>query len=271
MVRIGMNLRSCKVLVTGGAVRIGRAICEALAAQGCDIVVHCNASQDKADELVRALRHKNTRAFVVNGDLTSREICRRVLEEAWEKANGIDVLINNAAVFHKDSLMSATEEALMTELMINFMAPMRLTFALAEKMGICKDENGLYCGQGKGMLNKCAGRQVSRAAVVNLLDRRIAGAGLDCLPYLVSKNMLAEFTKTAAMELAPYIRVNGVAPGAVLAPSGESGVKDMAGPVPLGAGCMPEDIACAVVFLLESDYITGHTIFVDGGQHLNRE
>lgn len=266
-----MNLRSCKALVTGGAVRIGRAICEALAAKGCDVVVHCNASQDKADELVRVLRQENVRAFVVKGDLTSRATCRRVLEEAWEKAEGIDFLINNAAVFHKDSLMSATEEMLMTELMINFMAPMRLTFALAEKMGVCRDENGLYRVPGKDMLNKCAGRQVNKAAVINLLDRRIAGTGLDCLSYFVSKNMLAEFTKTAAMELAPYVRVNGVAPGAVLAPPAASRVRDVAGPVPLGSGCMPADTACAVVFLLESDYITGHTIFVDGGQHLNNE
>jgi pteridine reductase len=105
---------------------------------------------------------------------------------------------------------------------------------------------------------------------VNLLDRRVAGNEVGCLPYLLSKKMLAEFTRIAAVELAPSIAVNGVAPGAILPPAGAAPGKtfDLAGPALLRYRCQPQDVARAVTFLLESDGITGQILFVDAGQHL---
>ncbi len=242
-----MKLQECMALVTGGAVRIGRAICEALATEGCGVIVHCNNSIKEAEELAKQIRTTNARAHVVRGDLTSRQKCRDIVDEAWRKEGRLDILINNAGVFHKDSLISATDEEFLAQIAINFQAPAWLTFAFSKKI---KDKS-------------------HGAAIVNLLDRRIMSPGDDCLPYVVSKKMLAEFTRTSAMELAPTITVNAVAPGAVLPPPRKSGeyVKDMAGNVPLGIKCTPADVAAAVVFLLKSKGITGQTIFVDGGQH----
>jgi NAD(P)-dependent dehydrogenase (short-subunit alcohol dehydrogenase family) len=106
--------------------------------------------------------------------------------------------------------------------------------------------------------------------VVNLLDHRIVGVPTDCVPYLLSKKMLAEFTRMAALELATSITVNGVAPGPVLAVDKRRNLaaREKAGDIPLARRPTPEDVAAAVVFLLESDSITGQTIFVDGGRHL---
>jgi len=243
-----VNLESSKALVTGGAMRIGRALSEALAARGCGVVVHYDESADEAAELVKSLIGSGVAAFAVKSHLWSQEDCETVMAEAWDRSGGIDIVVNNAAVFHKDTLMSASIEKLLTEVRVNCAVPMMLTreFARRKKEG-------------------------TMGAVVNLLDRRIAGDDVGCFPYVLSKKMLAEYTRSAALELAPYIRVNGVAPGAVLPPrtgSAHDVVRDAAGNVPLERQCTPEDVASAVIFLLESDAVTGQTIFVDGGQHL---
>jgi NAD(P)-dependent dehydrogenase (short-subunit alcohol dehydrogenase family) len=107
-------------------------------------------------------------------------------------------------------------------------------------------------------------------AIINVLDRRISSVAPDCLPYLLTKKALAEFTKSAALELAPEIIVNAVAPGAILPPPGgdEAIARELAGAAPLDHRCTPDDVARAVVSLLEAEGITGQTLFVDSGQHL---
>ena len=188
-----------------------------------------------------------------------------MLSDAARKAGNIDALINNAAVFHKDGLMAVTERKFMAELRVNFMAPAVL---MREFARIVIDRSQKTGGAPSGK-------------VVNLLDRRIAGAEAGCLPYLLSKKMLAEFTRSSALELAPYVTVNGVAPGAILPPPVKKGpgkpgkgrgvtaiTRDLAGTIPLKRKCSVNDVAEAVIFLLESDGITGQVIYVDGGQHL---
>jgi len=254
-----MNLRGATALVTGGAVRIGRAICEALAEKGCNIVIHYNRSSGEAKDLAGRLRKTGVEVSTVKGDLSSPSGCRRIIVEAVKKAGKLDILVNNAAVFHKDSLMSATKAEFAQELDVNFLAPVMMIKEFIKRI-LSGDRTG------PGVKGK----------IINLLDRRIAGAEGGCLPYLISKKMLAELTREAALELAPHITVNGVAPGAVLAPGlrqtlaekKADRVKDMAGTIPLKKRSTPEDVARAIVFLLESDGITGQVIFVDGGQHL---
>jgi len=257
-----MNLKGKTALVTGGAVRIGRAICEVLAGRGCNVVIHYNKSLNEATDLALELEAGGVDAVTVRGDLSSPAGCSRIISDAVRKAGRLDILINNAAVFHKDSLMSSTKKKIVQELDVNFLAPAMLI----------KEFSGRILA-GRGMTPGVKGK------IVNLLDRRISGSETGCLPYLISKKMLAELTRESAIELAPYITVNGVAPGAVLAPGLKSGtgtrlrrnrnaVRDMAGVIPLEKRCTPRDVAHAVVFLLESDGITGQVIFVDGGQHL---
>lgn len=230
-----MNLNGKVALVTGGAVRIGAVICRALAAEGARVVIHYRRSKNEAVALAKELGGK-----AVQSDLDSESACKRLMARAGRP----DILVNNAAVFHKDSLKSLTARKLTDEFWPNLFAPVLLTRAFA--------------------------RTVKKGAVINLLDRRIASLDATCVPYVLSKKSLAEFTKIAALELAPGIRVNGVAPGAVLPPpgKGKAYLKDHAGPIPMGRLVKPEEVADAVVFLLKSDSVTGQIVFVDGGQSL---
>ena len=239
-----MKLHNKTALVTGGAVRIGAAICEALADKGCHVVIHCGRSVVEAGQLARRLKARGVNAWVVRRILRTEADCRAVLDEARTRAGSLDILVNNAAVFHKDSLKSATEAKLKAEFGVNLFVPIWLTRRFAE-------------GTDTG-------------SVINLLDRRVAASDPECLPYSLSKKALAAFTAEAALALAPGITVNGVAPGAVLPPPGKGSryLHDHAGRVPLVACTTPQQVARAVVGLLELEGVTGQILFVDGGQHL---
>ncbi len=270
-------------LVTGGAVRIGRAICEALAARGCGVVVHYDRSEREAAKLVASLRKKGAEAFSVRMRFGGEKECGRLMDVAWRKAGNIDFLINNAAVFHKDSLSSTTEKKMMAELQVNFLAPVWLTKEFAKRINsrhaTCAPsrrvdvQGGMACRRPSFQHLSFHPNQASLSLsgkVVNILDQRIVGISTDCVPYLLSKKMLSEFTRMAALELAPSVTVNGVAPGPALPVDKrlKLAASEEAGDIPLVRRPTPADVAAAVVFLLESDSITGQTVFVDGGQHL---
>jgi pteridine reductase len=239
-----MNLQGKTAMVTGGAVRIGRAICEALADAGCNVIVHHRNSVAHARQLAGDLRRRGVKAWVVCGSLETEYGCVRLMARAWAVAGKLDILVNNAAVFHRDALRACTARKLRDELSVNLFAPILLTRNFVAKAK--------------------AGR------IVNLLDRRIAAHEPGCLPYLLSKKALAAFTANAALELAPAFTVNGVAPGAVLPPPGRGGkyLRDRAGRIPLARKTEPSDVAAAVVALLTLDGVTGQIVFADGGQHL---
>jgi NAD(P)-dependent dehydrogenase (short-subunit alcohol dehydrogenase family) len=226
-----MVLEGKRALVTGGAVRIGRIITEALQAAGTEVVVHCRRSKQEAESIS---------PFTVQGDLQSMDDCARVIREA----DPVDILINNASIFTKDRLADAVPERVRREFDINLFAPMELTRLFAAQSG--------------------------QGAVINLLDRRIRSNDATCTPYLIAKKGLENLTRLAALEYAPGIRVNAVAPGAVLPPPGSAAesVRELAGRIPLEELPTAVQIADAVLWLLRADAVTGQTIFVDGGQHL---
>lgn len=226
-----MVLKGKRALVTGGAVRIGRAITEALQVAGAEVVVQYRNSKEKAEALS---------PFTVRADLQSMEECSRLIEEAGR----LDILINNASIFTKDSLTDSTPDRVRREFNVNLFAPMELTRVFAAQAG--------------------------QGAVVNLLDRRIRCNDTTCVPYSISKKGLEELTKLAALEYAPDIRVNAVAPGPVLPPPGSSAesARELAGNIPLEELPTMENIAEATLFLLRADSVTGQVIYVDGGQHL---
>ena len=238
------------VLVTGGAVRIGRAIVEALATAGAGVIVHARDSQPAADALVAGIRGRGGRAWRVGGALDTPEGAAGVFCDALAAAGRIDGLVNNAAVFARQSLASSDAAAFDAHWRVNALAPMLLARLLAGQVDAVHP-----------------GAKAPVAGIVNLLDQRIAHPCAGCLPYLVSKQALAAFTTSAALELAPRLTVNAVAPGAALAPVATAG-REAAGFAPLGQSCTPEQIAAAVVFLLSSPSITGQILYVDGGQHL---
>lgn len=217
--------------MTGGAVRIGRAIVKALQAEGVEVVVHYCASREEAEALSPC---------TVQGNLQSAEACARMMAEAGP----LDILVNNASLFTRDRLADAMPERVLREFQVNLFAPLELTRRFAE--------------------------QANAGAVINLLDRRIRANDATALPYSITKKGLEELTRLSALELAPEIRVNAVAPGPILPPPGDSGAHfaERAGKVPLELFPTPEHIAEAALFLLKADYCTGQVIYVDGGQHL---
>lgn len=247
-----MDLKGKRALVTGGAMRLGQYICEALASRGCDVVVHYNHSAAEANALMERLVATGVHSFCVQGDLADEAICERVMAEAVAMGSGIDILINNASVFNKDAFMEVKAPRLYGEFSVNAFAPMLLTRAFAAHC-TAVDRDGLPGGK-----------------VINLLDRRVAGLEKGMLPYLLSKKLLLEYTRLAALELGPRISVNAVAPGPILPPpgQGEAYLHDHAGPMVLGRRPTPTDVAAAVLYLLEANSVTGQVIYVDGGQHL---
>lgn len=246
-----MDLVGKRVLVTGGAVRIGRALCEALSKTGCVVVVHYRSSEQEAKALVAHLHACGGEAVAIGNDLGDEQHCAELIKDAVDAVGPLDILVNNASVFHKDALVDTTEAKLRHEVETNAFVPILLTRAFVAQSP-------------SGALGALKGK------VLNLLDQRVAGLETGSLPYLLSKKMLADFTKIAALELAPGFTVNAVAPGPVLPPPGKGPeyLYDQAGSIPLDVKLSPEDVAKAMIYLLESDAVTGQTLFVDGGQHL---
>jgi len=247
-----MVLLGKRALVTGGAVRIGRAICEALAARGCTVVVHCRQSVAEGEALAARLAAAGTPAFCVQGALGSEAGAEQVVAAAVSAAGGLDILVNNASTFNKDGFMEAGAARLEAEIGINAFVPMYLSRSFARHFLTRSEAPGAVGG------------------IVNLLDRRVAGVEKGMLPYLLSKKLLAEYTRIAALELGPRISVNAVAPGPVLPPPGrgEDYLHDHAGPMVLGRRPTAADVAAAVLYLLEADTVTGQILYVDSGQHL---
>ena len=212
-----MNLLEDKVaLVTGCAVRLGREVALAMAREGCDIVVHYRQSTVEAEALAEEIRDIGRQAWLVCGDFTNPYAPDIVMKTAWEMAGWVDILVNNASVYSQVTLEDATVEEFDELWHVNALAPILLAKALAR----CAAESEIlpddYCGR-----------------IVNILDRRVATPEGGSLPYWVSKQALASFTLGAAVELAPRIAVNGVAPGPVLAPMAVATRGEPAGEMPL--------------------------------------
>jgi len=249
-----MQLQHKTALVTGGAIRIGRAISEALVDAGCRVVIHYRTSESEANALASDLNAgKAGSAWLVRAALDTGADCEQAFAAACEQAGHLDILVNNAAVFAKADLWETTEDDLLAQLRPNLFAPLFLMRAFARHLRTRREKTPALTG-----------------SVVNLLDRRVASDDPGCVPYLLAKKGLAALTRTAALSLAPDIRVNGVAPGPVLPPIGlgQAYLEDHAGAIPLRDMPQPQHVAQAVLFLARCDSVTGQILFVDGGQHL---
>jgi hypothetical protein len=231
-------------LITGASKRLGRAIAERLADEGVHVVLHHHRSRDEAEEAAAAVAMKGVRTWTVAADLELPVEAERLVDRAWKASGGFSILVNSASIFEKGALADASYEAFFRHLNINAWAPFALARAFAGK-----------AGQGQ---------------VVNLLDARVHGYNFTHAAYFVSKRALEYLTRHLALELAPRFRVNAVAPGLILPPEGEGPdyLERLAGTVPLKTHGEPEDVAEAVVYLLRGGFITGQTLFVDGGRHL---
>jgi pteridine reductase len=239
-----MLLAGQTALITGAAARIGRAIAVALADQGMNVVVHHRRSPDEAERLCALLAERGVRAWTLATDLDDLDAASALVDRAVALAGPLHVLVNNAASFAPDRLDGVTFDAVVENLRVNAWAPLVLSRAFA--------------------------RSVGQGRIVNLLDSKIASGDLSHASYMLSKHMLATLTRMSAIELAPHVTVNAVAPGLILPPAGEDEayLERLGAGVPLRRHGTAEDVADAVVFLARSDFVTGQTIWVDGGAHL---
>jgi NAD(P)-dependent dehydrogenase (short-subunit alcohol dehydrogenase family) len=231
-------------LVTGGAKRIGRAIALALAEAGVDVAIHYHESHKAADATAADVRQLGVNAVTISADLTDPWVAEVMFDKAVDAIGPIDILVNNASTFLRSDLRTCSEEELQAAIRLHAVTPLMLARRLAAT------------GQ--------------PGNVINLLDTRVAQPDPAYAAYSLSKRMLADLTAMLALELAPTIRVNGVAPGPILPPEGaDAGVMAArARALPLQRSGDPADVAAAVLFLLRSDFITGQTVYVDGGAHL---
>lgn len=239
-----IELEGKTALVTGGAKRLGAAIVRSLASRGVRTVVHYHTAENEAHALVASLRADGAEAWCFGADLSGPARGEALLDAAWKSAGAMDYLVNSASIFPEGTLEQLSEDTLLESVRVNALAPFALCCGFA-----ARSEGG---------------------AIVNLLDTRITDYDRNHVPYHLSKRMLFSLTRMMAVEFAPGIRVNAVAPGLVLPPAGkdEAYLAGLAHTNPLDRYGSAEDVAEAVVFALRSDFMTGQTIFVDGGRHL---
>ena len=234
-------------LVTGGAKRVGAAIAGELHAAGFTLAVHCNRSLADADALVARLNGlRSGSAFALQADLLEEGACGRLAEETLSHAGRIDCLVNNASTFYPTSVGEITEADWHSLVGSNLKAPVFLSQALAPAL------------------------KASRGVIVNMVDIH-ARTPLKGYPvYSLAKAGLASLTRSLAGELAPEVRVNGIAPGMVMwaePPPPENVKKAILARTPLGRAGAPEDVARLVRFVVcDAPFVTGQIIAVDGGR-----
>jgi len=239
-------------LVTGAARRIGRAITLELAARGWDLVLHGRAgSLADAEATAAEARRHGAQAWLLAADLADEAACNALVPAAVAAAGRLDAVVNNASAFAYDSVASFGHAAMEHHWRANTAPAVLLARALHAHLAERGAANGAGC-------------------VVNLLDQKLANPNPDYFSYTLSKAALAEATVMLAQALAPRLRVCGVSPGVTLlsGPMDEAEFAAAHRLTPLQRSSTPEDIAGAVRFLLEAPAITGHTLLVDGGQHL---
>jgi NAD(P)-dependent dehydrogenase (short-subunit alcohol dehydrogenase family) len=245
------------VLVTGAARRLGREIALHLAAHGYNLAVHYRGSADEAQSTVAYARELGADAWAFAADLADETACCTLVPAVVDHFGRLDAVVNNASTFEHDTAATFTQANMERHWRANTAPAVFLAQALHDHIA--------------ERAQASADRRPDRAGcVINLLDQKLWNLNPDHFSYTLSKAALQTATTMLAQSLAPLVRVSGVAPGVTL-PSGPMNSAEFAAAhqlTPLGRSSTAADIARAVHFLLESPAITGHTLLVDGGQHL---
>ena len=239
-------LRGQVALVTGAGQRVGQAIALALGAEGMRVAVHHHASADGARRTAAALRGLGAEPATFAADLGQTDAPARLADEVVAHFGTLDLLVNSAAIMRRLALNSVTPAEWDETFAVNTRAPFFLSLAAARVMG----ERG--------------------GAIVNIADHLAHESWPMLVPHAASKGALETITRQLAVQLAPRVRVNAVAPGAVLPPPDwpAAARRRFEDETPLRRLGTPDDVAQAVVYLASAPYVTGHVLFVDGGRHL---
>ena len=236
-----------KIIITGGATRIGAAIAKKLSGPKIEMVIHYNKSKSKAEKLKKELSKKQTKVYLIKGDLSKEIDLNKIVKFAKSKLKYFDCLINNASLFENDKLDNFTTYSWGRHLRTNLRTPALLSKEFAKN--IRRKNNN----------------------IINIIDQRVFKLTPYFFSYTISKTGLYTLTKTSAMSLAPNIRVNGIAPGPTLKNKrqSEKHFKKQYMATPLKRQVDVEQICNAVDFFIKNKSITGQVIAVDSGQSLN--
>ena len=232
-------------LITGAARRVGKAMALRLAEHGFDIALHYNHSSDAALLTKKEIEKKGRHCHLFQADLLKDEELEKLMPTVLEQMPGLCLLVNNASLWKEGNFIDSTKEELDLYLRIHVEVPYLLTkdFAKLARKGL----------------------------VVNMIDSNIVKHSSRYFAYLLSKKALYDFTLLAATELAPEIRVNAIAPGAVQAADDRRKGEEESKPKQnqLNRQGSAEDVADALEFLINSEHVSGQCIFVSGGKHLS--
>jgi pteridine reductase len=238
-------------LITGAAARIGATTARFLHAAGCDVILHYRNSGDRAHKLAQMLNEERARsAFTLQGDLADMQRIEPLAEEAVALRGHLDILINNASSYYPTPVGSITQDQWDDLFASNARAPLFLSQALAPTL------------------------TQSRGCIVNLVDIHADRPNAGHPVYSMAKAANAMMVKALARDLAPEVRVNGIAPGAALWPEhffDDADRQEILKRTPLGRPAGAEQIAQAVLFMVAgTDYVTGQILAVDGGRSVQQ-
>ena len=236
-----------KIIITGGATRMGAAIARKLSGPNIEILIHYNKSKLKAEKLKKELSSKGTKVYLVKGDLSKETDIKKIIKFAKSKLKFFDCLVNNASLFENDKLENFSLDSWSKHLRTNLRAPALLTKEFAKNV--------------KGKNNN----------IINIIDQRVFKLTPYFFSYTLSKTGLYTLTKTSAMSLAPNIRVNAIAPGLTIKNQrqSEKHFKKQYLATPLKRQVDVEQICNAVDFFIKNISITGQVLAIDSGQNLN--
>jgi pteridine reductase len=242
-----LDLTGRRALVTGAGQRVGQAIAIALGRARMRVAVHYRQSRDGAEATASAIREAGGEAVLLCADLTTRDDARALGDAAIEALGGLDLFVASAASFERIAYDAVDDAAFDRAITQNLAAP----FALAHHLTPALRD--------------------SRGSMVFVTCTSATAPYRNYLPYVVSKGALRQLVRTLALELAPNVRVNAVAPGTVLPPPsmGAEEVARLASRIPLERTGGPDDVAQAVLFLARSGFVTGEELVVDGGRTIS--
>ena len=241
-----MNPKGKTALITGGAVRVGKAITLALARSGANVVINYNRSGDEAEATCREANALAVDAMAIQADIGNLRDVERMVETAVDRFGGIDILVNSASLWRQTPfpMEDYQDWYQVTNILIN---------------------GSLYCANNIAPLMLAKGDGV----IINIIDLAAFEPWPNFMAHSVGKAALLALSKQLALELAPAVRVNAIAPGPVLPPPDYSDerVAQTAKKTLLNRWGEPEDVAEAVLFLVKANYITGDVLLIDGGEH----
>ena len=235
-----------KIIITGGATRIGSAIAKSLAGYDTDLTIHFNKSKSSAQKLKTELEAMGSKVHLIKADLNNPDQVKKIIPFANKKMKGLDCLINNASIFEKDDLVNFSEKSFLKNININIRAPSLL---MKDFKRIIKDRE---------------------SSIINIIDQRIKKLTPYFFSYTLSKAALGTLTKTAAMRLAPNIRVNAVSPGPTIKNKRQTDrhFKAQWKSTILEKKVDISNICNLIRYFIENDSVTGQIISVDSGQSL---